>query len=185
MTPTVRRWSDVNDAVARNQVVLVDHDGLAVGVSDKLAAHQAPGHLHLAFSVFLYDRAGRLLVQRRAASKYHFPLIWANSCCSHPQPGEELTAAAESRVAEELGLKTELRAVGSFTYRATCPTSGLIEHEFDWVLLGELTDVPRPDPAEIAEFRLLDAAECETAAHSEEFAPWFAEALAIAEAARS
>jgi isopentenyl-diphosphate delta-isomerase len=171
---------DVTDVVERNQVVLVDGEGCALGVSDKLVAHEPPGRLHLAFSVFLFDASGRLLVQRRAATKYHFPLVWANSCCSHPQPGEELVAAAESRVAEELGLKTNLRSAGSFIYRATCPVSGFVEHEFDWVLTGALLDTPRPDPSEVAEIRLVRPDSLASVAPSEEFAPWFERALEIA-----
>ena len=172
------------ESVDRNQVVLVDRDGAAIGVADKLAAHRAPGTLHLAFSVFLFDTDGRLLVQRRAAAKYHFPLVWANSCCSHPQPGEELVAAAESRVAEELGLKITLNTVGSFVYRAKDDVSGLVEHEFDWVLVGALDDVPRPDPAEVAEVRLVSKDELDEALRTLEFAPWFAVALKIARNAR-
>jgi isopentenyl-diphosphate delta-isomerase len=168
----------------RNQVVLVDDGGNALDVADKLDAHKAPGMLHLAFSVFLFDSAGRLLVQRRAATKYHFPLVWANSCCSHPQPGEQLVAAAESRVAEELGLKIHLTRVDSFIYEATCPISGFVEREFDWVLIGELNDVPRPDSNEVAETRMLAPGEFQAAAADAEFAPWFATALAIALASR-
>lgn len=175
----------MSDTSSRNQVVLVNEGGIACGVADKLDAHEAPGMLHLAFSVFLFDDAGRLLIQRRAATKYHFPLIWANSCCSHPQPGEELVGAAESRVAEELGLKVHLTRVGNFTYTATCAASGFVEREFDWVLIGELHDAPRPDSDEVAAVRLLDPAEFATASSSSEFAPWFGKALAIATAERA
>ena len=174
----------MSESVDRNQVVLVDRDGSAVGVADKLAAHRAPGRLHLAFSVFLFDADGRLLIQQRAAGKYHFPLVWANSCCSHPQPGEELVAAAESRVAEELGLKIELRPVGSFIYQARDDASGLVEHEFDWVLLGELADVPRPDPTEVAGLRLVKPHELDEARKTLEFAPWFSVALEVALASK-
>ena len=168
------------DIGGRNQVVLVDSDGNAMGVADKLDAHQAPGQLHLAFSVFLFDQSGRLLIQRRAATKYHFPRVWANSCCSHPQPGEDLVAAAESRVAEELGLKIPLTRVGSFSYKAACPTSGLVENEFDWVLVGKLNDVPRPDSDEVEAIRMLAPEEFHAASLDATFAPWFASALAIA-----
>lgn len=174
----------MTEQVDRNLVVLVDDNGAAIGVADKLAAHRAPGTLHLAFSVFLFDTDGRLLIQQRAADKYHFPLVWANSCCSHPRPGQELVAAAESRVAEELGLKIALRPVGSFVYQASDARSGLVEHEFDWVLVGELSDVPLPDPREVADVRLVSPAELAEAVATEVFAPWFEEAYAIALAAR-
>lgn len=164
----------------RSQAILVDVHGTEVGVADKLAVHQPPGRLHLAFSVFLFAPDGSMLIQRRAATKYHFPLAWANSCCSHPQPGEDLITSAELRVKEELGLTGELRVVGNFTYRASCASSGLIEHEFDWVLVGGIAGVVHPDPTEVAEWRLLGSDAFADAAVSSEFAPWFAPGLEIA-----
>ena len=169
----------------RSQAILVDADGIEVGVADKLAVHQPPGRLHLAFSVFLFAPDGSLLIQRRAATKYHFPLAWANSCCSHPQPGEDLLTSAELRVKEELGITGELRMVGNFTYRASCASSGLVEYEFDWVLVGGVAGVILPDPTEVAEWRMLPADEFASAATSSEFAPWFAPGLEIALRARS
>ncbi|MGH9296215.1 MAG: isopentenyl-diphosphate Delta-isomerase, partial [Acidimicrobiales bacterium] len=83
----------------RSAVVLVDEAGTRLGLLDKLGAHRAPGRLHLAFSVFVF-RGGEVLVQRRAASKYHFPGVWANACCSHPEPGEDLVASARRRLFE-------------------------------------------------------------------------------------
>jgi isopentenyl-diphosphate delta-isomerase len=169
----------------RSQAILVDEDGREVGVADKLAVHQPPGRLHLAFSVFLFSPDGSLLIQRRAAEKYHFPLAWANSCCSHPQPGEDLLSSAELRVKEELGITGELRVVGNFTYRARCDRSGLVEHEFDWVLIGGVAGVVLPDPTEVAEWRMLAKEEFADAASSSAFAPWFAPGLEIASRARS
>lgn len=169
----------------RSQAVLVDVDGTEVGVADKLEVHQPPGRLHLAFSVFLFAPDGSLLIQRRAATKYHFPLTWANSCCSHPQPGEDLITSAELRVKEELGITCELRVVGNFTYRASCSISGLIEHEFDWVLVGGIAGIIHPDPTEVAEWRLLPPEAFDDAARTAEFAPWFAPGLEIALRSRS
>lgn len=168
----------------RGQAILVDENGTEVGVADKLAVHQPPGRLHLAFSVFLFAADGALLIQRRAATKYHFPLAWANSCCSHPQPGEDLLTSAELRVKEELGITGELRVVGNFTYRASCASSGLVEHEFDWVLVGAVAGVILPDPTEVAEWRMLPKDEFATAVTSAEFAPWFAPGLEIARSSR-
>jgi len=175
----------VAEEFERSQAILVDVDGTEIGVADKLAVHQPPGRLHLAFSVFLFAPDGSLLIQRRAATKYHFPLTWANSCCSHPQPGEDLLTSAELRVKEELGLTGELRVVGNFTYRADCASSGLVEHEFDWVLVGGIAGVVHPDPTEVAEWRLLGSDAFSHAAKSSEFAPWFAPGLEIALLARS
>jgi isopentenyl-diphosphate Delta-isomerase len=175
----------VAEEFERSQAILVDADGTEIGVADKLAVHQPPGRLHLAFSVFLFASDGSLLIQRRAATKYHFPLAWANSCCSHPQPGEDLNTSAELRVKEELGITSELRRVGSFTYRATCVSSGLVEHEFDWVLIGDVAGVVLPDPTEVAQWRMLSSDDFADAAKSSEFAPWFAPGLEIALRARS
>jgi isopentenyl-diphosphate delta-isomerase len=170
----------VAEEVGRDQAILVAPDGTEVGVVDKLVAHQPPGKLHLAFSIFLFGPDGSLLIQRRAATKYHFPLMWANSCCSHPQPGEDVITSAELRVKEELGLICTLGAVGTFTYRAICEASGLVEHEFDWVLVGAITGSVHADPNEIAEWRHLPRASFASAARSHEFAPWFSPALEVA-----
>jgi isopentenyl-diphosphate delta-isomerase len=170
----------VGDDAGRDQAILVAPDGTEIGAVDKLLAHQPPGRLHLAFSVFLFANDGSLLIQRRSASKYHFPLAWANSCCSHPQPGEDLVTSAELRVKEELGITCELRPVGNFTYQASCSASGLVEHEFDWVLVGEITTEVHPDPSEVAEWRMLSADEFTAAIQNPEFAPWFGPALEIA-----
>jgi len=148
----------------------------------KLAAHEAPGHLHLAFSVFLFDPAGRLLVQQRASSKYHFPGIWANACCSHPEPGDELVASAQRRLAEELGVTAELRDAGSFVYRAVDPVSGRVEHELDHVLVGTLNpgEVPAPAPDEVEAVAWVEPGDLSGAGPERGYAPWFAEALRIA-----
>lgn len=177
----------------RGTVVLVAEDGRVLGSAPKLAAHQPPGSLHLAFSVFLYRGDGSLLLQRRAEDKYHFAGIWANACCSHLGPGEELVASAERRVTEELGLHSRLQPAGSFVYRAPDPLSGLVEHELDQVLVGAVEASPRPDPAEVAETRwerpavLLELLAGREATGNEPgpFAPWLLPALRLAEAARA
>jgi isopentenyl-diphosphate delta-isomerase len=138
-------------------VDLVDPSGASVGEATVDAAHTAPGSLHRAFSVFLRDPAnGQVLLQQRAAVKTRFPLRWANTCCGHPLPGEDLAAAAERRLAEELGVAgIPLAPVGVYTYRAEDPATGRVEHEYDHVLLGDLPAgaLPTPDPAEVADLR--------------------------------
>lgn len=168
-------------------MVLVDEDGRTLGTAAKLDAHSAPGSLHLAFSVFLFDRDGRTLVQRRASTKYHFPGIWANACCSHPEPGEDVVTSAERRLVEELGVSARLEDVGSFVYRAEDPVSGRVEHELDHVLVGLLADgaLPRPDPEEVTTVEWVDPAAVGSSGPETGYAPWFAEALAIALAART
>lgn len=153
-----------------------------LSVMAKLDAHEAPGRLHLAFSVFLFDTTGRLLVQKRASSKYHFPGIWANACCSHPEPGEDIVTSAERRLAEELGVTAHLVDVGSFVYRAVDPVSGRVEHEFDHVLVGTLgaAEVPSPAPDEVDALDWVEPGDVVGAGPEQGYAPWFAEAFAIA-----
>ena len=93
-----------NTEAAPIMLELVDEDGTTIGTAEKLSAHTAPGRLHRAFSVFLFDESGRLLLQRRALGKYHSPGVWSNTCCGHPYPGEKPFAAAARRVSEELGV---------------------------------------------------------------------------------
>ena len=171
-------------AAVRDRVVLVAPDGTVTGTAPKLDAHRAPGRLHLAISVVLFDGAGKVLLQQRAASKYHFPLVWANACCSHPQPGEDVAAAAAARVEEELGITVPLVPAGTFTYQATCAATGRVEHELDAVFVGELREVPRPDPAEVADLRLADVAEIRSGEFDGPLAPWLRPALELALAAR-
>ncbi|MGD0743247.1 MAG: isopentenyl-diphosphate Delta-isomerase [Acidimicrobiales bacterium] len=165
-------------------VVLVSEAGEPTGTAPKLTAHVPPGRLHLAFSVVLYRIDGPVLLQQRAGTKYHFPLAWANSCCSHPRPGEDIVDSAERRVAEELGLCCRLTEVGTLTYRASCPDSGLVEHEFDHVLVGTVVGEPVPDPTEVAALRWEEAGEV-LANPPANSAPWLVPVLRLAERARA
>ena len=117
------------------EVILVNEQDEPAGVMDKMEAHRK-GLLHRAFSIFIFDAKGRLLLQQRAAGKYHGGLLWTNTCCSHPYPGEATEAAAARRLQEELGFTTRLAGIFSFTYRAVVE-HGLVEHEFDHVFTGE------------------------------------------------
>lgn len=158
-------------------VELVEEDGRAVGSATVAESHQAPGRLHRAFSVFLRDEQGRVLIQQRAAVKTRFPLRWGNTCCGHPAPGESVTVAAGRRLSEELAVRdVELTEVGVYTYRATDPVTGRVEHEYDHVLLGEWPAgaTLRPDPDEIAELRWVspDSLRVGLSAAPESYAPW-------------
>lgn len=166
-------------------VVLVDEDDRATGVSEKVAAHRAPGLRHRALSAFVFDGTGRLLLQRRAAGKYHFAGLWSNSCCTHPGPDEAVVAAGERRVREELGLRCQLVDVGTFTYRALDETSGLVEHEVDHVLVGRCTQPPVPDPAEVGDVVRLSLPDLRAALRRapHRFTPWLPAALATLEQA--
>jgi isopentenyl-diphosphate delta-isomerase len=164
-------------------VELVDPSGATRGTATVTAAHTAPGQLHRAFSVLLVVDDGQTLLQQRAASKTRFPLRWANACCGHPAPGTSVVAAAEQRLAEELGIGgISLVEVGVYTYRADDPTTGRVEHEFDHVVVGRISadQVLRPDPAEVAETRWAPALTLASVVHDPSYAPWLPGVLPIA-----
>ena len=166
-------------------VTLLDERGRRLGTMDKLAAHQAPGHLHEAFSVLVFDEDGRLLLQQRALAKYHFGGLWSNTCCSHPHG--DVREDARARTAAEVGLQVDLVVVGQFTYRAEDDGTGLVEHERDTVLVGYLPTgtVPRPDPAEVAATRFTALAELDAdlEARPSAYTPWLRQALVCARSA--
>jgi isopentenyl-diphosphate delta-isomerase len=136
------------------QVTLVDRDDRELGVEGKLAAHQS-GKLHRAFSIFLFDAQGRVLLQQRALVKYHSGGLWSNTCCSHPRPGEDSLAAARRRLVEEMGIDCALTQKFSFIYRAVLP-NGLIEHEYLHVFFGRYDGEPTPNPDEVEAWKWVD-----------------------------
>ena len=164
---------------AAEQVVLVDEHDRPVGTVGKLVAHEDGGQLHRAFSVFLFDRRGRMLLQQRAASKYHFALLWTNACCGHPRPDEPVERAARRRVREELGVEVEVERAFAFVYSASDSGSGLTEREYDHVFLGLLDVEAAPNPEEVADLAWRDPAELvrDVVAHPQRYTPWFREAL--------
>jgi isopentenyl-diphosphate delta-isomerase len=159
-----------------DELILVDEHDNPVGYETKLRAHQNGGKLHRAFSVFIFNTAGQMLLQRRAPDKYHFGGLWTNACCSHPRRGQSLIDAAHLRLREELGFDTELQEVFSFTYRATDPTSGLTEHEFDHVFVGRFDGTLSPNAAEVDDCKWVGADELLTdvRARPAAYTPWFA-----------
>jgi isopentenyl-diphosphate delta-isomerase len=161
-------------------VILVDERDRERGTAAKLAVHRS-GQLHRAFSVFVFDAAGRLLLQRRAGAKYHSGGLWTNTCCGHPRPGEDVVSAAERRLKEEMGFGAPLKQVGAFTYRADVG-SGLVEHELDHVLVGAFDGEPAPAPGEVDAWRWLapQSVLAACAAHPARYTPWLAEALGVA-----
>jgi isopentenyl-diphosphate delta-isomerase len=161
---------------------LVDDQGRTTGTAEKLSAHQPPGRLHRAFSVFLFDDEGRLLLQRRALGKYHSPGVWSNTCCGHPYPGESPFAAAARRTYEELGVSPALlREAGTVTYHHPDPDSGLVEREYNHLFVGLVRDAARPDPEEIGDVAFLTPDEL-AARHAEgPFSAWF---MTVFDAAR-
>jgi isopentenyl-diphosphate delta-isomerase len=166
--PNAMTASDLSLSRDRSeQVILVDADDNALGTAGKLEAHRA-GALHRAFSIFLFSSDGRILLQQRAATKYHSGGLWANACCGHPRPGESVPAAASRRLFEELGLRVPLVQGFAARYRATLD-GGMTENEIAHMLFGATDDTPRPDPAEVARTRRVDpetlSAEIDRAPH--------------------
>lgn len=155
------------------KVILVDENDQAVGTAEKLEAHKN-GVLHRAFSVFIFDDQGRLLLQKRAKSKYHSGGLWSNTCCSHPAPEEDTGVAAVRRLEQEMGLRCELSEIFSFTYKARLDHD-LTEHEYDHVLVGISNEDPKPDPEEVEDWKwiglhpLLD----EIQRYPHQFTHWF------------
>ena len=162
-----------------DQVILVDENDEPIGTAEKLAAHRHDGQLHRAFSIFLFDERGRMLIQRRASEKYHFPSLWTNACCSHPRPGETIRIAARRRLWEELGIRTNLTPLFTFLYSARDPESGLVEREFDHVLAGRIRVESNPNPEEVSAVDLLhfDQLERRCAERPGDYTPWFRLAL--------
>jgi isopentenyl-diphosphate Delta-isomerase len=140
---------------AREMLVLVDENDREVGTAEKLAVH-VEGTLHRAFSIYLFNSKGQLLLTRRARGKYHSGGLWTNTCCSHPRPGEPVDLAARRRLREETGIDCELRHGFQFIYRAELD-GGLIEHELDHVFVGTFDGIPQLDPSESDASEWVDA----------------------------
>jgi isopentenyl-diphosphate delta-isomerase len=117
------------------QVILVNEGDEVTGAMEKIEAHRK-ALLHRAFSVFIFNSKGEILLQQRAMNKYHSGGLWTNSCCSHPQPGEDTREAAQRRLQEEMGFTVPLEKVFDFIYKAEFE-NGLTEYEFDHVFVGE------------------------------------------------
>lgn len=128
-------------------VILVDEQDNPVGTAGKLEAHEK-GLLHRAFSVFLFNSKGEMLLQRRALEKYHSGGLWSNACCSHPAPGENVSDAAIRRLSEELGLVAPVKKAFHFVYRANFE-NGLTEYEFDHVFTGTYDGIIKPEKTEV------------------------------------
>jgi isopentenyl-diphosphate delta-isomerase len=171
-----------SDTATPIMLELVDEDGKTIGTAEKLSAHVAPGRLHRAFSVFLFDGTGRLLLQRRALGKYHSPGVWSNTCCGHPYPDEKPFVAAARRVSEELGVAPILLSeAGTVRYTHPDPASGLVEQEYNHLFVGLVRDDLRPDEAEIAETAFVTADELKRRHSEGDFSAWF---MTVLDAAR-
>ena len=140
--------------MSEDKVILVDKNDNQVGLMPKLEAHEK-GVLHRAFSIFIFNSKYELLLQKRASSKYHSGGLWTNTCCSHPREGEDTLDAANRRLDEEMGIKTSLRKVYDFIYKAELDNQ-LTEHEFDHVFYGVCDNDPILNKDEAEDFKWVD-----------------------------
>lgn len=161
----------------RNEVVLVDQNDQVTGTAPKMEAH-IKGLLHRAFSVWITNSKGEILLQQRAWDKYHSPGLWSNSCCSHPQPGEAIEDSARKRLFEEMRIDSRLDFVGKFYYKVDFDEE-LAEHEIDYVFTGLYDGPVNPDPEEVADYKWIDRDELleELKENPQHFTYWFPKVL--------
>ena len=157
-----------------DELILVDEQDREIGFRSKAQCHDGQGTLHRAFSLFIFNDAGELLLQQRSAAKRLWPLYWSNSCCSHPRRGESMELAIERRLREELGLGCDLEFLYKFIYQAPFGDLGS-EHELCWVYAGRTSDPVRANDNEIAAWRYVspEALDREMAEKPETLTPWF------------
>ena len=155
------------------QVILVNEKDEQIGLMSKLEAHQK-AVLHRAFSVFILNTKGELMLQQRAAHKYHSPLLWTNTCCSHQRDSESNIEAGKRRLFEEMGFICELKEVFSFIYKAPFD-NGLTEHELDHVMVGEYEESPVINREEVNDFKwmTLEAVKSDIKTQPEIYTEWF------------
>jgi len=157
----------------QDYVIVVNASDEEMGREEKLQAHRLPV-LHRAFSVFVLDERGAMLVQRRADGKYHSAGLWSNACCGHPRPGEQVIEAGERRLREEMGITCPLVPAGTVSYSIDVG-DGLREDEFNHVLFGSFSGDARPDPSEVSSWRWMTPATVQEALREtpSPFTRWF------------
>jgi isopentenyl-diphosphate delta-isomerase len=155
------------------EVILVNEKDEPIGTMEKIEAHRK-AVLHRAFSVFIFNSKGEMLLQQRALNKYHSAGLWTNACCSHPAPGEATADAAQRRLQEELGFNTPLKKIFEFTYQ-TAFDNGLIEHEFDHVFAGIYEQRITPNPEEVKDvcYKNLEDIGQSLQTHPQKYTSWF------------
>jgi isopentenyl-diphosphate delta-isomerase len=158
-------------------VILVTDNDMPLGTMEKMEAHER-GKLHRAFSVFIFNNNGEMMLQKRAGSKYHSPGLWTNTVCSHPHPGESTKDAAHRRLMEEMGFDCDIEEVFSFKYKANVG-NGLIEHEYDHVFTGVTDKKPVPNPEEVSEWKYITVKDVlqDTKRNPGNYTEWFKIAL--------
>lgn len=156
------------------ELILVDGNDVEQGYLSKAECHDGAGQLHRAFSVFLFNDAGELLLQQRSQSKRLWPGYWSNTCCSHPRRGETMQVATQRRLLDELRIESSLQFVYKFEYQATFGEAGS-ENELCYVYLGRVSGTVTPNATEVDAIRYLSAAalDAELETHPDSFTPWF------------
>lgn len=156
-----------------SEVVLVNEQDEEIGTMEKMAAHRE-AYLHRAFSIFIFNTRGEMLLQQRSPDKYHSGGLWTNACCSHPLPGEDTIQAANRRLREEMGFETPLEKIFDFTYRSEF-NNGLTEYEFDHVFTGFYDGIVRPDRSEVQNYLYMSLKDIQTALinHAGLYTAWF------------
>lgn len=156
------------------KVVLVNEEDEVIGTEEKLKAHQDGGRLHRAFSIFVFNDEGELMLQKRADEKYHCPDMWTNTCCSHPKPGEEYEEAVHRRIKEEMGFDCPMEESFVFEYKAGFD-NGLTEHEMDHVYIGKYNKDPEPNPKEVGDWKWIKPEKLkeDIEENPERYTPWF------------
>ena len=172
---SLARATDHKEVVSfdSEELILVDANDEEIGHLSKNRCHDGEGLLHRAFSLFIFDDEGRLLVQKRSAKKRLWPLFWSNSCCSHPRHGENMREAVDRRLLQELGMRSNLLFLYKFIYQARFKNVGA-EHELCWVYAGKSLDPVRANPNEVADWRFLTPAQVvqELADNEARYSPW-------------
>ena len=155
------------------QVILVNEQDEPIGLMNKMEAHEK-AVLHRAFSVFILNDKNEVMLQQRAHHKYHSPLLWTNTCCSHQRAGETNIEAGKRRLFEEMGFQTELKELFHFIYKAPFD-NGLTEHELDHVMIGYYNDAPviNPDEVEHWKWMSIEAIKEDMKQHPETYTVWF------------
>lgn len=164
----------VNEFIMK-KIILVNKRDKQIGTEEKIKAHRE-GKLHRAFSIFIFNSKGELLIQRRAKTKYHAPGLWANTCCSHPRPGKNLKTEAEKRLKEEMGIICNIKEVFSTIYNTKNEKyGGLFEHEFDHIFIGKSNANPNPDKEEVEDWKWIKTGELkkDIKKNPKKYASWF------------
>ncbi len=154
-------------------VILVDKQDNEIGKEEKMKAHE-DAKLHRAFSIFVFNKKGELMLHQRALSKYHCGGLWTNTCCSHPRPGEKTEDAAHRRLVEEMGFDCPLKEIFKFHYKAEF-SNNLTEHEIDHVFIGNYDKDPKINPEEVESFKWIGIEELQKdiKENPDKYTPWF------------